>query len=98
MHRDEPIDFSHACKHVTESMPDAIHKPLPGCEECLKIGSSWVHLRVCLSCDKVGCCDDSPNRHATAHYKQTHHPVIASGEAGETWAYCYADDQFLSER
>jgi uncharacterized UBP type Zn finger protein len=97
MHSDAPIDFSHPCAHVTESTPKTVHRPPPGCEECLKIGSGWVHLRVCLSCGKVGCCDDSPHRHATAHYKQSHHPLIASGEVGETWAYCYADDQFLSE-
>jgi uncharacterized UBP type Zn finger protein len=97
MHGDAPIDFSHPCKHVTESTPKAIHRPPPGCEECLKIGGEWVHLRVCLNCGKVGCCDDSPHRHATAHYKQSQHPLIASGEVGETWAYCYADDQFLSE-
>jgi uncharacterized UBP type Zn finger protein len=97
MQLDDPIDFSHPCKHVTHSTPKVVHRPPPGCEECMKIGSSWVHLRVCLSCGKVGCCDDSPNRHATAHYKQSHHPIIASGEVGETWAYCYADAQFLSE-
>jgi uncharacterized UBP type Zn finger protein len=96
MHRDEPIDFSQPCRHITEKMPRVVHRPAPGCEECLKIGSSWVHLRVCLSCGKVGCCDDSPHRHATAHYKETRHPVIASAEVGETWAYCYVDERYLS--
>jgi uncharacterized UBP type Zn finger protein len=94
---DNPIDFSHACEHVTAETPKAIHRPPPGCVDCLKIGGRWVHLRVCLTCGHVGCCDSSPNRHATAHFRHTQHPVVASGEVGETWAYCYADDQFLSE-
>ena len=63
-----------------------------GCEECLKIGASWVHLRECLSCGKIGCCDDSPNRHATAHVRETEHPIIRSAEPGEDWCYCYPDD------
>ena len=62
-----------------------------GCEECLKIGSTWVHLRLCLTCGHVGCCDSSPNRHATAHYNATKHPVIRSNEPGESWMWCYAD-------
>jgi uncharacterized UBP type Zn finger protein len=90
------IDLSNACEHVTAQMPRKVHRPPPGCEDCLKIGGEWVHLRVCLSCGHVGCCDSSPHRHATAHYKHTHHPVITSGEVGETWAYCYPDDQLLS--
>lgn len=91
------IDLSNSCSHVTADMRhQRIHRPTPGCKECLAIGSTWVHLRVCLGCGHVGCCDDSPNRHATAHYRTTSHPVIASGEPGETWAYCYPDDQFLS--
>jgi uncharacterized UBP type Zn finger protein len=97
MSGDAPIDFSHPCQHVTSATPKSIHRPAAGCEECLKIGGRWVHLRVCLSCGKVGCCDSSPHRHATAHFHETHHPLIASGEAGETWAYCYVDGQFLSE-
>jgi uncharacterized UBP type Zn finger protein len=73
--------------------------PLPartqGCEECLKIGASWVHLRLCLACGHVGCCDSSPNRHATRHFQQTTHPVIASFEPGELWAWCYIDQTEL---
>jgi len=95
-HADDRIDLSNACSHVTSEMPRKEHRPAKGCEDCLKIGGTWVHLRICLTCGHVGCCDSSPNRHATAHYRGTHHPVITSGEAGETWAYCYADDQFLS--
>lgn len=62
-----------------------------GCEECVKLGDAWVHLRVCLTCGHVGCCDDSKNKHATKHYDQTRHPVIRSKEPGETWGWCYVD-------
>lgn len=83
-----------ACEHVA-----ALHTVPPrtdGCEECLKIGSGWVHLRFCASCGHVGCCDSSPNRHATKHFHQTSHPVIASFEPGERWAWCYADNEMVS--
>jgi uncharacterized UBP type Zn finger protein len=90
------IDFSNPCRHVTPETPRHVRRPAQGCKECLEMGSRWVHLRICLSCGHVGCCDDSPNRHATKHHRATQHPVITSGEAGETWAYCYPDDQFLS--
>ena len=65
-----------------------------GCEECLKSGSEWLHLRICRTCGHVGCCDDSPNRHATKHARASEHPVIASAEPGERWLYCYPDDAF----
>jgi hypothetical protein len=91
------IDFSNPCEHVTDEMRGKhVARPAPGCEDCLKIGGHWVHLRYCLACGHVACCDSSPNRHATAHARHTHHPVVTSGEPGETWAYCYPDDQFLS--
>ena len=64
------------------------------CEECVKTGSSWVHLRTCQSCGGTRCCDNSPNRHATKHAHATHHPVIASAEPGERWLYCYPHDAF----
>ena len=64
------------------------------CAECVKIGSSWVHLRTCQECGVTLCCDNSPNRHATKHARATGHPVIASAEAGERWLYCYRDDAF----
>lgn len=63
-----------------------------GCEECLKIGSRWVHLRMCRSCGHVGCCDSSPNRHATAHFHETNHPIVRSIEPGESWSWCYVDE------
>jgi len=64
-----------------------------GCQECLELGARWVHLRLCLTCGHVGCCDDSPNRHATKHFHATQHPVIKSFEPGEDWAWCYVDEQ-----
>jgi len=63
-----------------------------GCEECLDRGDSWVHLRLCMTCGHVGCCDDSPNRHATRHFHATKHPVIKSFEPAERWAWCYLDE------
>jgi uncharacterized UBP type Zn finger protein len=62
-----------------------------GCEDCLKIGDVWVHLRLCLKCGHVGCCDDSKNKHATRHHHETGHPIIASYEEGEDWLWCYID-------
>jgi uncharacterized UBP type Zn finger protein len=69
----------------------------PGCSECLRSGGVWVHLRLCLSCGHVGCCDNSPGRHATKHYRTTQHPVIRSYEPGEDWGYCYPDDAFTEQ-
>lgn len=67
----------------------------PGCEDCLRIGANWVHLRICMLCGHAGCCDSSPNRHATQHFHQTTHPVIASLEADEDWGWCYVDEVCL---
>jgi uncharacterized UBP type Zn finger protein len=67
----------------------------PGCEECLKIGSRWVHLRLCLQCGHVGCCDSSPNRHASKHFAATAHPLVQSLEPGEDWIWCYVDEVAL---
>ena len=77
------------CQHLVAVNP--VPPRARGCEECLKIGSPWVHLRLCLSCGHVGCCDSSPHRHATKHFQQTVHPVMASFEPGERWAWCYID-------
>jgi uncharacterized UBP type Zn finger protein len=79
------------CSHLAGLRPVPPRTP-EGCEECLKTGSPWVHLRLCLGCGHVGCCDSSPNRHATRHFKTVGHPVVASYEKGERWAWCYADD------
>ena len=66
------------------------------CEECVKIGASWVHLRTCQTCGVTLCCDSSPNRHASKHARASGHPVIASAEPGERWLYCYPDDAITS--
>lgn len=66
-----------------------------GCEDCLKTGDPWVHLRMCLTCGYVGCCDNSPNRHATEHYRGTEHPLITSFEPGEDWIWCYVDNALI---
>ena len=73
--------------HVTE-LPESVE----GCEECLKTGDKWLHLRICLECGKVGCCDSSPNRHATGHAREQGHPLIRSLEPGETWSWCFIDE------
>lgn len=80
------------CTHLDEITITEPSGPVAGCEECLKIGGRWVHLRMCESCGKVGCCDDSPNRHASAHFAESAHPVIRSLEPGELWSWCYVDE------
>ncbi|HXQ26166.1 MAG TPA: UBP-type zinc finger domain-containing protein [Candidatus Acidoferrales bacterium] len=77
------------CQHVKE-----IRKVTPsskGCEECLKVGDTWVHLRLCLTCGHVGCCDSSKNKHATKHFHAVRHPIMQSTEPGEDWRWCYID-------
>jgi uncharacterized UBP type Zn finger protein len=66
-----------------------------GCEECLKIGSDWVHLRLCLTCGHVGCCDSSRHKHATKHFHRTKHPLVRSLEPGESWIWCYVDEVLI---
>ncbi len=66
-----------------------------GCEECLKTGGKWVHLRICLMCGHVGCCNSSPGKHATAHFHETGHSIVKSFEPGEDWVWCYIDDGFV---
>jgi Zn-finger in ubiquitin-hydrolases and other protein len=83
------------CTHL-----DTIHDVTPsaeGCEDCLRIGGRWVHLRLCTECGHMGCCDSSPNKHATAHFHAQGHPIVASAEPGETWLWCYVD-QIAFER
>ena len=81
------------CRDFDE--PASVTAGSVGCEDCERTGDWWVHLRICLKCGHVGCCDDSPNRHATAHGKATRHPVIASFEPGEHWGYCYSHDFYV---
>ena len=78
------------CTHL-----DSVHTNTPktnGCEECLAMGDTWVHLRLCRTCGHVGCCDDSKNRHATKHFGATRHPIMSSLEYGESWSWCYVDE------
>jgi uncharacterized UBP type Zn finger protein len=82
------------CKHFNQILTHAAKTD--GCEECMKIGEGWVHLRVCLTCGHVGCCDQSKNRHATKHFESTGHPLIRSGEYGESWGWCYVDQRIFN--
>jgi uncharacterized UBP type Zn finger protein len=80
------------CSHLEQvaivDPPDQI----AGCEECLKTGDQWVHLRMCQSCGKIGCCDSSPNKHASGHAAQSEHPIMRSVEPGEDWSWCVVDE------
>jgi hypothetical protein len=80
-----------ACPHIA-LITDVKLPSRPVCEECIKIDARWVHLRTCQACGATLCCDSSPNKHATKHAHASHHPVVASGEPGERWMYCYPDD------
>ena len=80
------------CAHLDQIQVRDVPDDVEGCEECLKIGSGWVHLRQCMVCGKVGCCDNSPNRHATAHFQESGHPIIQSAEPGEDGSWCYLDE------
>jgi uncharacterized UBP type Zn finger protein len=82
-----------ACEHVKQAHD--LQPAQQGCEDCLKIGDRWVHLRICLTCGHVGCCDSSKNKHATRHFHATKHPVIRSIEPGEDWGWCYEDAVML---
>jgi uncharacterized UBP type Zn finger protein len=82
------------CTHLSEIRDVAPRTP-EGCEECLKTGGRWVHLRLCLECGHVGCCDQSPSRHATKHFHDTAHPVMRSFEPDEDWGWCYVDELFF---
>ena len=86
--------MSDFCSHLDLIDPKA-EPSADGCEDCLRTGGQWVHLRMCLICGHAGCCDQSPNRHATAHVEATGHPLIRSMEPDEDWAYCYPDDAWL---
>jgi len=83
-----------ACTHL-RAVTAVKHAKRRVCEDCVKIGASWVHLRTCQDCGTTLCCDSSPNRHASRHARASGHPVIASAEIGERWLYCYPDDAIL---
>jgi hypothetical protein len=82
-----------ACRHI-DAVATIKHAKQHACEECVKIGAAWVHLRTCQTCGATLCCDSSPHTHASKHARSSHHPVIASAEPGERWLYCYPDDAF----
>ena len=78
------------CDHFETDLQ--LDPPLDVCAACIEIGATWVHLRQCLTCGRTSCCDNSPNRHATAHFRETGHPMIRSAEPDEDWRWCYSDD------
>ncbi|HEX9052661.1 MAG TPA: UBP-type zinc finger domain-containing protein [Anaeromyxobacter sp.] len=82
------------CEHV-RAIRDVAPDSYEGCRECLATGDTWVHLRMCLICGHVGCCDSSKNQHARRHWERTQHPIIQSFERGEDWRWCYPDEDYL---
>jgi uncharacterized UBP type Zn finger protein len=82
------------CSHLDE-IRDVVPRTPSGCEECLNSGDVWVHLRLCMHCGHVGCCDSSKNRHATAHFHHSHHPVVRSFQPDEDWMWCFLDQVYV---
>lgn len=80
------------CTHLDQVRVLDPPDDVPGCPQCLAVGDTWVHLRMCQTCGQIGCCDNSPNRHATAHHEATGHPILRSIEPGEDWSWCYEDE------
>jgi uncharacterized UBP type Zn finger protein len=80
------------CSHLDTVERLELPEKIAGCEECLALGMSWVHLRMCQECGHIGCCDNSEGKHATAHFHGTGHPIIRSAEPGEDWSWCYVDE------
>ena len=89
--------MSQRCTHQNQ-IRDLPPRTPQGCEECLNMGDTWVHLRLCRICGHVGCCDSSKYKHATKHYHEDNHPIMASLEAGDNWAWCYTDERFVPLR
>jgi uncharacterized UBP type Zn finger protein len=83
------------CTHLDHVKLTELPESVEGCEDCLATGDKWLHLRICLECGHVGCCDDSPNHHATAHARESGHPIIRSLQPGEEWAWCFEDEVAL---
>jgi hypothetical protein len=81
-----------ACTHLDHVLVTELPESVAGCEDCLATGGKWVHLRICLECGHVGCCDSSPNRHASAHANAEGHPIIHSLQPGEEWSWCFPDE------
>ena len=88
--REEP-----SCQHM--DLVQVLAADREACEECLKAGDTWLHLRLCMVCGKVGCCDDSKNKHASAHFREVGHPLIRSLEPSESWAYCFVDEVMMPD-
>jgi uncharacterized UBP type Zn finger protein len=88
----EAVVIAAPCSHAEDIRIRQVRRPADGCADCLASGGVWVHLRTCLTCGRVGCCDSSPNRHATKHFQATGHPIVTSAEPGESWVWCYADE------
>jgi len=86
-----------ACSHLDSIRVTELPEGL-ACEECLKVGATWVHLRMCLACGHIGCCDNSPHRHATVHFRESGHPLVRSAEPDEAWAWCYVDEVGFARR
>jgi Zn-finger in ubiquitin-hydrolases and other protein len=84
--------MSSPCTHLHSIKLTGLPESIPGCEDCLAIGGTWVHLRMCQTCGRVGCCDSSPHRHASAHARSVGHPIARSAEPGEDWSWCYVDE------
>ena len=84
-----------ACSHLDQVKLLAPEHDVTGCPQCMAMGDSWVHLRMCQTCGQIGCCDSSPNRHATAHYEESGHPIVRSVEPGDDWSWCYEDELML---
>ena len=80
------------CTHLDQVEITELPESVPGCEDCLRTGDAWLHLRICLGCGHVGCCDSSPNRHASAHAAASGHALIRSIQPGEDWSWCYEDE------
>jgi len=83
------------CTHLDRVQVVEPPASVPGCAACLATGDRWVHLRMCQTCGEIGCCDSSPNKHATAHHRATGHPIVRSVEPGEDWSWCYEDQLML---
>jgi monovalent cation:H+ antiporter-2, CPA2 family len=82
-----------SCNHLDQVQ--AVRPNSRGCEECLRTGDGWVHLRLCMTCGHVGCCDSSRNKHASAHFRSSQHPIVRSLEPGESWGWCYVDEEMF---
>ena len=80
------------CTHLDQVQVTGLPENIAGCEECLKTGDRWLHLRMCETCGKIGCCDSSPNRHASRHAAEESHPIVRSAQAGEDWSWCFVDE------